>query len=129
MNAKRLLLPLCAVVILWAAPAAFASETESVAVYVSEQGQRLTARFDIPGKTVWLVLPGGGSVTLPLAMSGSGARYSNGSQTFWEHQGGAIYEEGETLLFEGKEVPGAASGGAAPAAPERDEAERDVPRP
>jgi len=105
MNVKCLLLPLCAVVTLWAASAAFASETRSVAVYVSERGQRLTACFDIPGKTVRLALPGGGSVTLPVALSGSGARYSNGPQTFWEHQGSATYEEGGRLLFEGKAVP------------------------
>jgi len=96
------------VMTLCAASALAAGEQEAVAVYVSEQGQRLTARFDIPGNTVRLVLPGGKRLTLPVAMSGSGARYSNGAQTFWEHQGSAIYEEGGRLLFEGKEVPGAA---------------------
>ena len=75
------------------------------AVYLSSQGQRLAARFDIPGKTVRLTLPDGRTLTLPLAVSGSGARYSNGAQTFWEHQGGAIFEERGVLLFEGRETP------------------------
>lgn len=105
MNVMRLLSPLCVAMILWGAPAVFANETQSVAVYVSEQGQRLTACFDIPGKTVSLALPGGKSLTLPVALSGSGARYSNGSKTFWEHQGSATYEEGGRLLFKGKVVP------------------------
>ena len=98
-----------------AAPGAAASETAPAAaaavvampeaVYVSTQGQRLAARFDIPAKTVRLVLPDGRTLTLPLAVSGSGARYSNGAQTFWEHQGGAIFEERGALLFEGREAP------------------------
>lgn len=75
------------------------------AVYVSSRGQRLAARFDIPGKAVFLTLPDGRTLTLPLAVSGSGARYSNGAQTFWEHQGGAIFEERGVLLFEGRETP------------------------
>ncbi len=29
---------------------------------------------------------------LPLAQSGSGARYSDGTTTFWEHQGEATFE-------------------------------------
>lgn len=85
--------------------AAAASEASPAAAYVSTQGQRLAARFDIPGKTVRLTLPDGRTLTLPLAVSGSGARYSNGEQTFWEHQGSAIFEERGVLLFEGRETP------------------------
>lgn len=89
-----------------AAPAAGAAVVAMPeAVYVSSQGQRLAARFDIPAKTVRLALPDGRTLTLPLAVSGSGARYSNGAQTFWEHQGGAIFEERGVLLFEGRETP------------------------
>jgi len=29
---------------------------------------------------------------LPIAHSGSGARYSDGTTTFWEHQGEAMFE-------------------------------------
>lgn len=107
MSKMRSMLPLFLLLTLCCASALFAAEKDPVAVYVSEQGQRLTARFDIPGKKVRIVLPSGKTLTLPQAMSGSGARYSNGAQTFWEHQGSAIYEEGETLLFKGREVPGA----------------------
>jgi len=122
----RFMLPLVLFLTLCCAPALFAGDKDPLAVYVSDQGQRLTARFDIPGKKVRLVLPGGKTLTLPQAMSGSGARYSNGAQTFWEHQGSAIYEEGETLLFEGRETPGAAPAAAPPAAPERDAALRSA---
>lgn len=116
MTALRLL-PLClAAALALAAPArlaadclsaeaAAASETSPEAAYVSPQGQRLAARFDLPAKTVRLALPDGRTLTLPLAVSGSGARYSNGAQTFWEHQGGAIFEEDGVLLFEGRETP------------------------
>ena len=34
----------------------------------------------------------GQTFQLPLAMSGSGARYSDGKTTLWEHQGEATFE-------------------------------------
>jgi putative lipoprotein len=34
----------------------------------------------------------GTTFRLPLAMSGSGARYSDGKTTFWEHAGEASFE-------------------------------------
>jgi membrane-bound inhibitor of C-type lysozyme len=39
-----------------------------------------------------LTLPNGDSVSLPHAASASGARYSNGAVTLWEHQGTARIE-------------------------------------
>jgi membrane-bound inhibitor of C-type lysozyme len=39
-----------------------------------------------------LTLPNGDSVRLPHAASASGARYSNGAVTLWEHQGTARIE-------------------------------------
>lgn len=104
MNALRPVLGLVLAISLCAAPACWAKSQEAVAVYVAVDGQRLTARFDIPGKTVRLLLPDGKTLILPVALSGSGARYSNGVMTFWEHQGDAILERGDTLLFEGRIV-------------------------
>lgn len=69
--------------------------------YVGANGQQLRARFDQNAKSVTVWPPQGGAVTLPLAMSASGARYSNGKQTFWEHQGVASFWQGNTLVFKG----------------------------
>jgi membrane-bound inhibitor of C-type lysozyme len=81
-------------------------EDTHTAVYVSSEGKRLIARFDVKAGRVALKLPDGTGVTLPQAVSASGARYSSGAVTFWEHQGTATLYRGETTLFEGKEVPG-----------------------
>lgn len=71
------------------------------AVYQSADGRQLRACFDLKQQQVTVRLPDGALVQLPVAVSGSGARYSNGSRTFWEHQGKGRYLEGDTLLFEG----------------------------
>lgn len=86
--------------------AAVALKDESVirAVYISEQGKRLKASFDNRAKSVTITLPSGNNTTLPRAISGSGARYSNGRETFWEHHGEATYWVGEKKAFQGKVV-------------------------
>ena len=77
-------------------------QTEQVqAVYFSDTGEQMAARFDLPAKTVTVTLPDGHDVTLPVAVSASGARYSNGKETFWEHQGIGRFFVGEELRFEG----------------------------
>jgi membrane-bound inhibitor of C-type lysozyme len=65
----------------------------------------LKAFFDLNLHLVRVTLPNGRIVTLPAAMLGSGARYSNGTETFWEHQGTGRFFKGETLLFEGALQP------------------------
>lgn len=72
------------------------------ASYVSEKGSRLEASFDTTANTVTILLPSGKKITLPRALSGSGARYSNGDETFWEHHGFASYWIGATRIFHGK---------------------------
>lgn len=72
------------------------------AAYVAADGKRLEACFNLDDHSVALQLPDGVLTSLPAALSGSGARYSDGKQTFWEHQGTARYLVGEELLFEGK---------------------------
>ena len=85
----------------WAA-AAPAGDKGPRAVYVAQDGARLLAEFDTQAQTVTVTRPGGQRVTLPLAVSGSGARYSNGKETFWEHHGEGSLWEGEKLIFQGK---------------------------
>jgi len=71
------------------------------AVYRSTDGRQLQACFDLKQQRVTVRLPNGALVQLPVAVSGSGARYSDGTRTFWEHQGTGRYLEGAVLLFEG----------------------------
>jgi len=71
------------------------------AVYRSSAGKALAACFDNKQGSVSLFLPDGRKVTLPVALSGSGTRYSNEKETFWEHQGIGRFFVGETLVFEG----------------------------
>jgi membrane-bound inhibitor of C-type lysozyme len=97
----------CLLLLLTAQPAPAASGSSPAAdqpsaVYRTEDGRRLTARFDIPGRTVRITLPGGQTLTLPLAVSASGARYSDGASTFWEHHGRARFERGDVVIFEGE---------------------------
>lgn len=75
------------------------------ATYISDVGARMTAFFDTQAQTVTVTLPDGRRVSLPRAMSGSGARYSNDRETFWEHQGVGSFWIGEKLVFQGKVEP------------------------
>jgi len=91
----------------WAAPLPCAVETKQqvAATYRAEDGKTAEACFDLPSQKVTVRLPDSAVVTLPSAISGSGARYSDGKLTFWEHQGTGRYFSGEKLLFEGKIAP------------------------
>ena len=73
----------------------------TAACYRSGDGKTVAASFDLGRNLVTVTLPDGRSVTLPAALSASGARYSDGKETFWEHQGSGRFFTGETLLFEG----------------------------
>ena len=55
--------------------------------FACSSGSSFAVNYD--GKGAALVEAGGKSYTLPSAVSGSGARYSDGSVEFWEHQGEA----------------------------------------
>jgi membrane-bound inhibitor of C-type lysozyme len=46
-----------------------------------------------------------GDVTLPHAISASGARYANDTLEFWEHQGEARLSRRDTLLHDGCKPP------------------------
>lgn len=75
------------------------------AVYRSADGKTARATFDLDRDLVIVTLPDGRMVTLPAAPSASGARYSNGNETFWEHQGTARFFRGDTVIFEGRVEP------------------------
>lgn len=74
------------------------------ALYEASDGSQLRARFDNPAKSVLVTLPNGTRLALPLALSASGARYSNGRDTFWEHHGDARVEQDGVLVFQGREA-------------------------
>lgn len=74
---------------------------QNAASYHSSTGERLEACFDQATERVTLQVPDGHTVTLPLAPSASGARYGNGHEVFWEHQGTGRYFVGDKLVFEG----------------------------
>lgn len=69
--------------------------------YLSRNGTKLTASFDPNTSQIQVTLPDGRTVLLPVAISASGARYSNAWETFWEHQGKGIYTKGDQVIFEG----------------------------
>ena len=73
-------------------------------IFVSSQGKKIKASYNIASEKVTLSMPDGTTITLPAAISASGARYSNGTLTFWEHQGTATLYKGEQVLFVGKEA-------------------------
>ena len=83
------------------------SPRQVAAAYRAGDGARLEACFDLDRNTVTVGLADGSRVVLPAAVSGSGARYSDGARTFWEHQGVGRYFVGEKLLFEGGPAPAA----------------------
>ncbi len=73
------------------------------ATYVDSAGKELQAEFDTAADKVKITMPGGQTVSLNSTIAASGAKYSDGKTTFWEHQGSASVFAGETLVFEGKD--------------------------
>jgi len=71
------------------------------ATYVAEDGSVLSAEFNNNNSTVTVNMPDGTSSLLNSAPSASGARFSDGSLTFWEHQGEATVTRDETPVFKG----------------------------
>ena len=73
------------------APADPVAATRTVR-YRCEDGRDVVASFAQADPSVALIERDGGRWRLPLQRSASGARYSDGSVTFWEHQGEARLE-------------------------------------
>ena len=92
----------CAIQITSSAPQSCPSPGQTPASYVSPDGKRMVACFVKSPASVFVTLPDGRSVSLPVAISASGARYSSGKQTFWEHQGTGRFFIDDKPVFEGR---------------------------
>lgn len=88
---------------------------QTAAAYKADDGTILEACFDRKAGNVTVRLSGAEAVTLPSAISGSGARYNNGALVFWEHQGTGRYFAGKNCCLKGSRYhqPGYAGGAAA----------------
>ena len=75
-------------------------ETARADFYAAD-GSKLTAVFLLKEAVVEITLPDGQKFRLPQAVSASGARYSDGTNTFWEHQGGGVFTHNDQELFNG----------------------------
>jgi membrane-bound inhibitor of C-type lysozyme len=72
-----------------AKPAEAAATDAEVFTYVCASGKTFSVTYD-EGFTTATVKADSGTYKLPAAISGSGARYSDGKIEFWEHQGEAM---------------------------------------
>ncbi len=81
-----------------AAAAATAAVIE--ATFVCPDGTSIPAVFDNGAGTVTVTLPDG-ELTLPQVVSGSGARYSDGTTTFWNNGNEALVEVNGETIYEG----------------------------
>ena len=73
----------------------------AIATFVSDTGKQIRAEYR-KDETVKLIFPGGKTELLPLAISGSGARYASDNAEWWEHQGEATYSINGKVVFSGK---------------------------
>ena len=88
---------------IWVDMANSAAPSNKISViYLSDKHNELTVTFDIANDAVEITLPDGRRINLPRGISASGARYTDGKETFWEHHGEGSYWVGETLIFTGK---------------------------
>lgn len=71
------------------------------ASYLSDSGAIIQATY-YTNNTVSLKISDDYSLILPIAVSGSGARYANEHHEWWEHQGEARYAIDGTVVFIGK---------------------------
>jgi membrane-bound inhibitor of C-type lysozyme len=71
------------------------------ATYRSDQGVTIDATY-YANNTVRLKFSNGETRVLPIAISGSGARYANDCCEWWEHQGEATYAIDGKAVFVGK---------------------------
>ena len=69
------------------------------ATFVCPDGTSLDTVFDNDAQTVTVTLPDG-TVTLPQVESGSGARYSDGTTTFWNKGDEALVEVDDEIVYQ-----------------------------
>lgn len=70
-------------------------------IYLSDNRGKLKAVFDNVHDLVEVTLPNGRQINLPRGISASGARFTDGKETFWEHHGEGSYWVDEELIFRG----------------------------
>ncbi len=80
-------------------PATVAPENVIRATFVCPDGTSIEAVFDNAADTVTVTLPDG-TLTLPHVESGSGARYSDGTTTFWNKGDEALVEVDGQIVYE-----------------------------
>jgi membrane-bound inhibitor of C-type lysozyme len=80
--------------------------SQTISTSYSNGTETVNAEFDNTNNTVTFTESTLGTVTLPQAMSGSGARYANADESivFWEHQGEATITKDGTQVFQGTVV-------------------------
>jgi membrane-bound inhibitor of C-type lysozyme len=76
------------------------SDDKILATFVCPDGTEIPAEFDNAAGTVTITLSGE-SLTLPRAESASGARYSDGSNNFWNKGDEALVEVDGKIVYEG----------------------------
>ena len=82
-------------------PALVQAQTTSVQTYQCSPSEKIVVKT-VAGsqpQTLEVTLPDGRTVTLPQDQSASGAKYSNGSVTFWSKGNTALVEEGGELKW------------------------------
>lgn len=78
-------------------------ETGITVVYRSAEGKKLRVTYDNRLQTVTLHRSPK-DITLPRAISASGARYAAGNEVFWSKGADAIYKKDGATLFEGNNL-------------------------
>lgn len=74
----------------------------NVAVFTCPGGETIEAMFPAEmGDDVTVTLPGQEAMTLPQVEAASGAKYSDGTTTFWEQGGEALVEVDGEIVLEG----------------------------
>jgi uncharacterized protein len=109
-NVKNLVFRLIYLVILLTVGCSHSRSVVSIetgrGIFISTNNEAITAIYSTSDNghglaSVQLLFPDGTRKVLYQAMSGSGARYTNDTAVWWEHQGEATYDESGTNSFRG----------------------------
>ena len=105
MRLLSFLLILCSLVLVTGGCSTTTKARASIAIagqasYLSVCGTIIHATY-YTNNTVNLKFPDNHSLILPIAVSGSGARYANDRYQWWEHQGEATYSIDGKVVFVG----------------------------
>ena len=76
------------------------TEASTTVVFQCPDGETIEANFDNPDEVV-VILPGQEAQTLPIIEAASGARYSDGTTTFWNKGNEALVEMDGAVVLSG----------------------------